>query len=447
MAPSVHRVPFCLLAAFGVMLVSASPEAAAEEISDFLARQTRPITLNVSDESVGTVLKMISRAGDFDIVLSPELVSKVTVRFQSVPVGVALARVLELGGIEAGVSDGVLLAYPREGLRTFRLQHVPVQRVLDLVKPFLSGAGKAGADAKTNTLIVQDTSQALNQVQRLVAQLDRRPRQVNVEAAIVSTKLNNVTNLGVNFRKISVIGDNRLQSRTSGLAKTEAANIDPLLTPQGLFLSYLRSEGGITAVLEALQQNTDFKILSHPRLQALSGEPAEIKVGDELGFLTSTVSVGAAGGAPTTTQQVQFLNVGTILRFTAQISDDGMVDLLLSPEVSNGSIDANGLPAKNTSQLSTRVRIKSGQTLLLGGLIRTRDEETVNQVPLLGSIPLLGALFRSKATTKASDEVVVMITPTVETDPEEREKEDAKEATREGVESVVPVAEGVHPRP
>ncbi len=416
MATGSRKLAFCLL---GLGLCLGPGPAFPDELANFLARQTKPITLNVTDADIGTVLKTISRAGEFDVILSSEVNAKVSVRLKEVPVGVALARVLELGGIEAGVSDGVLLAYPRDGVRIFRLKHAAAQRIQDVIKPFLSATGKLNVDTKTNSLIVKDTAAVLNQIQRLLGQLDRKPSQVNVEAAILTTRLDDVTNLGVNFQKLVVIADDRLLAKTSGLASTPPTTPNPGTTPNGLFLSYARTQGGITALLEALQQTTDFKVLSHPRLRALSGEAAQIKVGQELGFLTSTVSVGSAGGAPTTTQEVQFLNVGTILKFTAQVSEDGVVDLELKPEVSDGNIGAGGLPSKSTSELATRVRIRSGETLLLGGLIRTRDEVTENKVPLLGSIPLLGALFRSKSTRKASDEVVIMITPTIEPDSDE----------------------------
>ena len=323
--------------------------------------------------------------------------------------GVALARVLELGGIEAGVSDGVLLAYPKTGMRMFRIRYAPAARIQDIVKDFLSGGGKASVDPKTNALIVVDSAEVLNRVSRLVERLDRKPRQVNVEAAIVSTKLDDVTKLGVSFEKLKQIGRNQVVAATPGFVTVTEAS-------KGLFVGL--ASGNLTAILEALQTTTDFKLLSHPRLKALSGEAAEIRVGERLGFLTSVTTVGA-NTPGTTTQTVQFLDVGTTLRFTAFVTEDGMVELELKPEVSEGAIDAQGLPSKKTSEMTTRVKVASGQTLLLGGLIRSRDEVTMSKVPVLGSIPLLGFLFRSSAVTHASDEVIVMITPTVEQDEEE----------------------------
>ena len=393
-------------------LLAAFP-ARTDELSDFLARQTRPITINATDAEVGTLLKTIARTGDFDVILSSEVQKKVSVRLKDVPIGVALARVLELGEIEAGLSDGVLLAYPKDGVRVFHLKYASVTRIQPIVSAF--AVGKVSVDAKTNTLIVQDSAQVLNRIQRLVVQLDRKPRQINLEAAIVSSKLDDLTNVGVNFNKLVVIAgdrDDRLQIQTNGFASVAASATTS--SAQGLFMNFMRTEGGVAAVLEALQKVTNFKVLSHPRLQAMSGDPAEIRVGEELGFLTTKVSVGgAAAGGPVTEQSVEFLTVGTSLKFTAQVTDDGMVELDLKPEISTGSIDANGLPAKSTSQMTTKVKVKSGETLLLGGLIRTREETTTSQVPVLGSIPLLGALFRTKSVGKTNDEIIVMITPTL----------------------------------
>ncbi len=403
------RRPILLLAGLCLALWPA-PRAVPEELSEFLARQSKPITLNATDAEVGVLLKTIARTGEFDVVLSAEATAKVSVRFKDVPVGIALARVLELGGIEAAVSDGVLMAYPRTGMRMFRLRHAPAARIQDIVKAFLSEGGRMSVDAKTNALIVKDSAEVLNQVQRLVARLDRKPRQVSVEAAIVSTKLDDITKLGVNFDKFKRINANLLRVNTIGFATV------PTEASKGLFVDL--ASGNLTALLEALQTTTDFKLLSHPRLKALSGEPAEIRVGERLGFLTSVTTVGA-NTPGTTTQTVEFLDVGTALRFTAFVTEDGMVELELKPEVSEGAIDAQGLPSKKTSEMTTRVKVPSGQTLLLGGLIRSRDEVTVSKVPILGSIPLLGILFRSSSVTHASDEVIVMITPTVEPEQED----------------------------
>lgn len=404
-------VPFRRRFALGVLagLLAAAP-ARPDELADFLARQTRPISINATDAEVGVLLKTIARTGEFDMILSSELKSKVSVRLKDVPIGVALARVLELGEIEAGISDGVLLAYPKDGVRIFRLKYASVVRVEALVKTF--STGKITSDPKTNTLIVKDDAKTLNHIQRLVAQLDRKPRQINLEAAILSTKLDDVTNLGVNFNKLHVIAgdrDDRILMKTTGFATAAPGALEA--STQGLLLSFMRTEGGIAAVLEALQKTTEFKVLSHPRLQAMSGETAEIKVGEELGFLTNQVSVATAGAAPVTTQTVEFLKVGTSLKFTAQVTEDGMVELDLKPEISSGAIDANGLPSKSTSEMTTKVKVKSGQTLLLGGLIRTREESTTSGVPVLSKIPLLGGLFRSRSTGKVSDEIIVMITP------------------------------------
>lgn len=401
----VRRLPYALLACALALAGAPVRPLHAEELADFLARQTRPITLNATDAEVGVLLKSIARTGEFDVVLASDAVAKISVRFTDVPVGVALARVLELGGIEASVTDGILLAYPKAGMRVFALQHAPAARVQDIVKPFLSGDGKTSIDAKTNTLIVHDKAEVLNQIQRMMVRLDRKPRQVNVEAAIISAKLDDVTNIGVNFEKFKFINRNKLQITTQGLAADVASG------NKGIFLEL--ASGQLMAVLEALQKTTDFKVLSHPRLQALSGEPAEIRVGERLGFLTSVTTVGT-GTPGTTTQSVEFLDVGTSLKFTAHVTEDGSVELELKPEVSEGAIDAQGLPNKKTSEMTTRVKVKSGQTLLLGGLIRSREEVTVSKVPVLGSIPLLGALFRSRSVTQGSDEVIVMITPVVE---------------------------------
>src|SRR5205823_5851041 len=125
----------------------------------------------------------------------------------------------------------------------------------------------------------------------------------------------------------------------------------------------------------------------------------------KLGYLTSTTS------ATTTTQTVEFLQTGTRLIFRPFIGDDGYIRMEIHPEDSSGSLNAAGIPQEQTTEVTSNVMVKDGHTIVIGGLFRDASSTTRGQVPGLGSIPVLGALFRDQKDSTTREEVIILLTP------------------------------------
>ncbi|MCH8147165.1 MAG: type II and III secretion system protein [Planctomycetes bacterium] len=175
-------------------------------------------------------------------------------------------------------------------------------------------------------------------------------------------------------------------------------------------------DGNIASFIDALESVGDTNVIAAPHLVCLNRQRAEIQIGDQKGFLSTTQTETA------TTQQVEFLDVGTLLRIRPFISDDGMIRLEVHPELSTGEIKLIGgfaLPEKSVTQVTTNVLVRDGRTVVIGGLIREDLSETRTQVPILGNIPLIGHLFRRKVDTISRNEIIVLITPRFIEDPGE----------------------------
>ena len=217
-----------------------------------------------------------------------------------------------------------------------------------------------------------------------------------MEAKIIEVSYTNAANLGAN---ISYTNPNN----ASEVLQTVNLAGQPTDTgAQGMYYSV--TNNNIQSVAEALQTRTGYDLLSSPRVIALSGEDAEIITGSRLGYMTKTITSSGM------IESVEFLDVGTKLKITPQIKSDGSMIMSIHPEVSEGSI-VNELPQKNSTETTTRLLVKDGQTIIIGGLIKDVSTETKKGVPILSDIPFLGVPFRKTSIDIEKREIIILISP------------------------------------
>ena len=160
-------------------------------------------------------------------------------------------------------------------------------------------------------------------------------------------------------------------------------------------------------MLSALEQDGRIRTLSSPKLLAAEHEEASVIVGDRRGFkVTTTIN-------QVTTESIEFLESGVILRVTPHVDKEGRVMMDIHPEVSTGVVDVNGIPSQTTTEVTTRLLVGSGETIFIGGLIKQTLNETRTGVPVLGRVPGVGLLFSSREMTSVNTETIVIITPQV----------------------------------
>jgi len=270
--------------------------------------------------------------------------------------------------------------------------------------------GDVYIDERTNTIVVRATPVILKNVDSFVEGWDSQHKQVMIEAMIVEITLDDTMKFGIEWE--------HAYDRTGEDPHHNPGALD-LLTDFGINLA-TGGTGGIykiggltpdeyTVTLEALKSDANTEVLSSPRIVVIDGEAANILVGSSEPYAVATTD-------PVTkllVQDIKYVDVGIKLEVTPQIGEDNYVTMKIHPEVSTARrvAEVDNVVAKDTTQADTTMMVKDGETIILGGLIKNDKKSTINKVPLIGDIPILGLLFQNKSYQDVKKEVLVFITP------------------------------------
>src|SRR5262245_55765225 len=265
------------------------------------------------------------------------------------------------------------------------------------------GNGFAGID----TVIVRDYETILQQFDEIYAEVDTKPRQVALEAMILEVKLDDKFKFGVNFAALRDQANSRI---ISGQPPSGIGSIT--VDDGGLHFGFLDATIGV--FLDCLETIGDTNVIASPRLMCLNKQRAEIQIGEELGYVSTTVTESAS------TQTINFLSTGTLLRMRPYIGNDGLIRLEVHPELSTGFVKVEqnmSLPEKSVTQVTTNVLCPDGCTIVIGGLIREDLSDVRHQIPYLGNVPYVGWLFRQRTQEISRNEIIVIITPRIVSEP------------------------------
>jgi type IV pilus assembly protein PilQ len=441
---------------------SSKRTAGAEEKKEYTGER---LTLNFQDIDVRSVLQLLADTSGQNIVVSDSVAGNLTLRLQNVPWDQALDIVLRTKGLDKRRQDNVIIIGPTEELATREkaelAAHKEVQelspthtefmqvnyaKVGDLAKliktqnakdSMLSPRGSLSVDERTNTLLVQDTSDKLADIRRLVQTLDVPVKQVLIEARIVIVSDTFEKDLGARFgvsaassltggpnSLLAVSGNNQGTNQilaggvppvpTTILPATTLDNRYQVNTPAAntngsIGVSLLAGSYLVDLELSAAQNEGKSETISSPRIITANQKQATIMQGVEIPYQES-----ASSGATTT----QFKDAVLKLKVTPLITPDNRV--ILDLDVSDDSVgqqvtSATGgsVPSIDTRQIVTQVLVNDGQTVVLGGILDTTKSKSANKVPFFGDIPFLGALFRSTTDINNKTELLIFITPKI----------------------------------
>ena len=283
------------------------------------------------------------------------------------------------------------------------------------------------ADAATNSLIITAPDEVYNNLRAVVDRLDMRRAQVYVEALIAEVTADKAAEFGIQWQDLN--GLNKTGSQTFGGTNfgTTGQNIlgiaqNPLTVGQGLNIGVLKGQvsiGGVNILnlgllVRALETDSKANILSTPTLLTLDNEEARIVIGQNVPFITGQYAVSAQATTPTPFQTIERKDVGLTLRIKPQISEGGTVRLQIYQEVSS-ILDTNNAAGVITNKRSveSNVLVDDGQIIVLGGLIQDSVTDGVDQVPLLGDIPVLGGLFKYSTKKRSKTNLMIFLRPTV----------------------------------
>ncbi len=279
----------------------------------------------------------------------------------------------------------------------------------------------------TGTIMVTANKRNLRQIEDYIGNIKKvMARQVLVEAKVIEVTLSDGLKFGIDWSALVTLNNRQ----TLSLGTTNFASVVPSSSP-GFFAGTTASD--LTTLLNALQTQGEVRTLSNPRVNILNGQTALLSVGTSVGFISSvqTTQTTTAGSSPTITYTISTGNIlsGIMIGLVPHISESGEISLAITPIVSDlqsltdekfGTPDSQGnypyriqLPKVNLRQLSTSVRVQSNQLVVIGGLISKHEELTDNQVPILGSLPGIGYLFKQRDKSVSHVELVVMLRPVI----------------------------------
>jgi general secretion pathway protein D len=280
----------------------------------------------------------------------------------------------------------------------------------------LQGQVYVVADTDTNSLLVATASKYQDQVRAVIAELDRPIPQVLIKVLIAEVTHENTDDLSFDFSFMDQrAGTTKLQNgHTVNNGVTGGSSFVPTANQTG-GLTVSLVENNFQATLQALQVNNKLDVLSRPYILATDNQLAEIVVGSEVPFVTDS-NVTSLG---TIVNTVQYRQIGIILDVTPHINPDGLVIMDVQPEISSQTSQfvqvTNGVNAQvyNIRSASTRVGVKDGNTVVIGGLMEDRKIANLQKVPILGDIPLVGLLFQNNHVDKSKTELLIFMTPHV----------------------------------
>ncbi len=447
--------------------VSDQIEEASSLYSESKEYEGQRLTLNFQDIETRAVLQLLAETSGRNIVVSDTVQGNVTLRLRNVPWDQALDIVMTTKGLDMRQNGNVIIVAPAEEIAARETADLEARNAISELEPMyseflqvnyakaadlaaligaeagggmLSERGSIATDDRTNTLLVQDTADRLEDIRRMVRALDVPIKQVLIESRIVVVNDDFSRDLGVRlgvtaYRENGTDGAAVISGTGSGTDTMVNSIVDnlgssgqitpvelpilsdrynvnvPIAEAAGRFsLAVLERDYLVDLELSALEAEGRGEIVSTPRVITANQKEARIEQGVEIPYQQS-----ASSGATT----VQFKKAVLSLTVTPQITPDNniIMDLRVHKDNVGDVISTGGLggtvPSIDTRAVETQVLVEDGQTVVLGGIYETERRETITKVPFLGDIPAVGALFRSKQLQNDKSELLIFVTPRI----------------------------------
>lgn len=414
-----------------------------------LEGEGKKISINFQDIPVRNVLQLIADYNDFNLVVSDSVSGNLTLRLDGVPWQQVLDIILQVKGLDKRVEGNVVLVAPKEELdlrekqlleksrmeeelgdlnsEIIKVKFAKASEIAEMIGgegavSMLSERGSLSVDERTNALLIRDLKENINVIREIVDTLDIAVKQVQIEARIVTVSEGNLDELGVRWGFSSQNGSttaggsiegNRLYSDGVDASIDDFLNVNLAAASSNassiaFSVAKLGSDLLLDLELSALQRESKAEVISSPRLITTNKKPTYIEQGTEIPYLESSSS-GATS--------IAFKKAVLSLKVTPQITPDNRLVLDLSVTQDRpGEVVKTGngeAVAIKTQRIGTQVLVDNGETVVLGGIFQHNVTDTVDKVPLLGDIPLLGALFRRSYQQMGKSELLIFVTPKV----------------------------------
>jgi type IV pilus assembly protein PilQ len=414
------------------------------------------VTLDFKDADIINVLRILSLKSGVNIVTGPEVAGTVTIRLTDVPWEQALEVVLRTYGYVYERKDNIIRVTTKENLQTeelvteaFVLNYSTAEEIEDAISEIISERGRIKSVPRTNTVIVTDVPTNVYNIREVIAKLDKRTPQVYIDSKIVRTELGVTENLGIDWNVAGTMSGAKRPTKfpfvdngdfsspwnsvehilnkyyadndtSEATTATDAGTAVQTSTAGGAFPNAqgfpTASEddysfgtldfSAFSATLNMLKSRSSTKIVSNPRIVTLNHKEALVQVGSEIGIPNFERNENS-GSFEVSGYEAR--NVGVVLSVTPHVNDANEILVDLKPEISafNGFSAIGGTnlsyPSFTTTRAQTQVLIKNLETIAIGGLLADAESGTFNKVPVLGDLPLVGRMFRSKRQSSGSN--------------------------------------------
>jgi type IV pilus assembly protein PilQ len=430
--------------------VAGSQTPASSTISRYTGE---PISVNLKDVDLKDFFRLIHEISGLNVVLDPAVKGSLTIVLDEVPWDQALDIVLQNNGLDKQLTGNVLRIATHDTLKkeaettrdlekaqaeavapvtvTRVLSYGKAEKLRDTLKKFLSQRGDILSDDRSNQLIIRDIPSVIPVIDNLIRQLDRKSQQVEIEARVVSASRSFAQDIGVQLGfagtaaggKSFIGGDSTVGVSPISQNTTPPPPLPPILasgttslpfnvnlgagTPtSGLFLGNRSPNFAVDFFITAAESKGVGKLLSKPRVVTQNNEKAVIKQGQKIPIQTTINN----------TISVQFIDAVLKLEVTPQITAEGTVfmDVLVeNTQIDQGIPRIQGVPALDTQSEETKILVADGGTVVVGGIIVSTQNVTTTEVPLLGSLPIIGHLFKRNNVSISSQELLFFITPRI----------------------------------
>lgn len=381
-------------------------------------------------------LGLLAKAHQLNIVADPDVAGTVTVDFKDVPLSKAFDILLSSLGYSWEDDRGIIRV--RSSItRTFEVDYIRTktgvgkgdadnssgafwQELESQIRKLLSDKGRLTVNRLSGAIMVTDLPAKVEEISRFISLMrEGMYRQVDIEVRIVEVTLNDNFKLGLDWSKLRTIG-----SRTESIGVNTRIAAPQATSPLASTLTLeLKNPGSYAMLLDALSEQGDVRMVSQPRVRIMNNQTASVKVAtDRPFFIRSSNRVIQDGGGvlETFNEQLRNVSVGVSMTVTPQISADGWAMLNIAPTVTrwigteSSASQESSAPILDVSEASTMIRVRSGETVILGGLIQEESSDTDRSVPVVGEVPVFGNLFKSTYQASRRKELVIFLVPTIQ---------------------------------
>lgn len=430
-------------------------EPMSEEEQEALSEKSKytgkPISLDFQDVPVRQVLQIIAQVNDFNLVTTDTVTGNVTIQLSGVPWDQALDMILRIKGLDKRLDGNILLVAPSEELAARETQQLQSEQQVKELAPMqtanitvnyakaqemaailkseqggiLSERGSVSVDERTNTLLVRDTQESIDQARATVSALDIPVKQVLIESRMVTVRDNVGEELGVRWGITDRGSDAAVSGSLEG-ADTAAGGVLPSIDSRlnvnlpvaaagagriGFQVASLVDGTILDLELSALESENKGEIIASPRITVANQREAYIEQGTEIPYVQATSS-GATS--------VEFKKAVLSLKVTPHITPDNRVilDLVVTQDTRGETVSTSTGPAVaiDTQEIKTQVLVENGETVVLGGIFQQLNTDDISKVPLFGDLPVVGNLFKKSSEIYQKRELLIFVTPKIVTE-------------------------------